>query len=114
MVSLVMTEVLSPIIFAFNILRFIGILFIDIVKPIFYLVVNIFNIGISLLKLIFYLPIVSLSKIFALLKDGIFGVLLFIKGVFSFIFIGINMAKGLIIPAARTTIENRETTFNLL
>ena len=87
-----------------------AILLFDIIKPIFTLVGHFFKILGSLLKLIFYLPLVSLTKVMFLISDGFKGIYLFIKGMFS----GLAMVKKIIIPVAQTSIEHKENTYNVL
>lgn len=45
-----------------------------------------------------------------LLKDGLLGLIICVKQIFQ----GITLIKRFIIPAAKTTIEHKETTFNLI
>ena len=63
-----------------------------------------------MLKLIFYLPAVSLGKIFTVILDALKGIWIFIKGIFA----GLTMVKKIFIPAAKTAVENREATFNFI
>lgn len=82
----------------------------EIVTPIVSIFIHIYRFTLSLLKLIFYLPTISLTKLFGFLKDGVLCLYMFIKSIFA----GFTMVKKVLIPAAKTTIEHRETTFNLI
>ena len=59
-------------------------LLIDTVTPIFVLFIEIIKLLFSLVKLILYIPAISCLKLILLLKDGIVGIFLLIKGIFMF------------------------------
>ncbi len=77
----------------------------DIVRPVFTLLVELIRLILSLTKLVLYPPSVSIFRLLVLLKDGIFGLLLLIKE-FLFIF------KKLVAPMGKR--ENREATLSFL
>ncbi|CDW84397.1 UNKNOWN [Stylonychia lemnae] len=68
------------------------------------------RLSILLVKLIFYMPTMSILKILLLIKDGFIGIYLIIKE----IIIGISAIKKVIIPAAKTVSENKETTLSII
>lgn len=82
----------------------------DIIKPVLVFINEVFKVILAVIKLILMLPTLSLIKLLTLLKDGALGLLTFLKSVLE----GVRMIKNVIIPAAKTSIEHRETTFNLI
>lgn len=82
----------------------------EIITPIVLLIMHLSRFLISVVKLIFYLPTVSFLKLFSVIKDAFLMLLILIKGFFSWL----SILKRIIIPAAKTTIENKETTFNII
>jgi len=86
------------------------ILIFEIVTPVFTLGIEIIKLKLSLVKLVFYMPTMSLVKLTLLIKDGFIGIFLIIKEIIN----GIKAIKTIIIPAAKTVSENKDTTLSII
>jgi hypothetical protein len=77
----------------FKLFKVTGILLLDIITPVFTFGIEIIKLIYSLLKLVFYLPSISVMKVALLFKDGLLGMLLITKELFAFF-------KGFVVPMA--------------
>lgn len=91
--KLVLSEVFFPFTQMFKLIKVTGILLLDIITPIFTFGIEIFKLVFSLIKLVFYLPSISLMKVALLFKDGFVGFILITKELVAFF-------KGFIVPIA--------------
>lgn len=82
----------------------------EIITPVVQFVIEIVKIKWSLVKLILYLPSISIVKLCLMVKEAVMGVLLIFKSIFS----GFSLLKRLIIPAAQSTYEHKETTMSFI
>lgn len=62
-----------------NLVSSILLLSVEVVRPVFTLIFEFLRLALSLVKLIFYVPSISLMKLLVLLKDGILGFVMLIK-----------------------------------
>lgn len=90
--------------------KFIGLILIEIVKPIVDFLCYIYLLIASLLKLLFYGPIILISNAFLYLKDVMFSGWIFIKSVFL---PGVTAAKN-IAPVAKRTAKNKKAAKSLI
>ena len=102
----ILSELLFPLKELLNLIHIMYRLLRDLVSPLVSLAFQIIKLPFSLLKLILYMPTLSMYKLFLLIKDAIVNIYLFIRGVF--------MVRKVIVPVAKTTIENRDTTLSII
>lgn len=93
-----------------KLLNFLYFIIKEIVNPIVYVLIHIYKFIFSFIKLLFYLPTLSLMKLGGFVKELGIGIWLLFKSLFA----GLNFFKSFIVPAAKTTIENKEVTFNII
>jgi len=110
----IMGELFSPFFYLYQLGRAIAILLGEIIMPIFSILGMLFRFIGQTIKFIFYLPTISLSSLFFLLKDGFMVVVDLFKSCFH----TLAILKNQIVPAAKTTVRtvkaNKETTFNVI
>ena len=78
--------------------------------PVFTLAIELIRLKMSLVKIILYMPTMSFLKLLLVVKDGFVGFYFVIKEILT----SLTIIKRIIIPAAKTTIENKETTMSLI
>eukprot|EP00347_Sterkiella_histriomuscorum_P004028 403362021 len=107
---LIINEVLYPFVQVLKLLKLTLILIYEIISPVFIFGYEIIKLKISLIKLLFYMPAMSILKILLLVRDCFVSVYIFVKEILTLI----SSVKRIILPAARSVAENREATFNII
>lgn len=92
-VTFVLSELFFPFTQMFRLLKLIVILLIDIITPVFSFGIEFIKLIGSLIKLLLYLPTLSIMKILILFKDGFVGIIIITKEFFSFF-------KSFVVPMA--------------
>lgn len=110
LLAILFSEVKMLFVMPFNAIKLLFILLFEVITPVLGFALELVKLKWSLVKLILYLPSISLVKLFLMLKEGFMGIVLIFKSIFS----GLDILKRVIIPAAKTTYENKETTMSFI
>ncbi len=107
---MVVRELQVYLYFISGVVRIPVILIREVITPVLYFAFEIVKLKWSFVKLLLYLPTISLVKLSLLAKDTLLCFLFLFKQLLS----GFSLLKRVIIPAAQSTYENKEATVTFI
>ena len=103
---MIIKEFSMPFVITYDLTKLTVILIFEIITPVFVFIVEIVKIKWSLVKLLLYLPSISLLKILLMIKEFLLAIIYMLKQILSVF----NFIKRILIPTAKATYENKDTT----
>lgn len=107
---MLLIDIATPVISFFKVLKLLFIFLYEIVSPVFIFALEVIKLKVSFLKLIFYMPAMSLLKVFLLVRDCFVATYIFVKEIVQLL----ATVKRILLPAAKSVSENREATYNII